>query len=45
MKKENKEKFRKEWEYFCNCINFNMSFLDARAVKFMNEFNKFLDLE
>ena len=45
MKKENKEKFRKEWEHFCNCIDFGKSFLDARAIRFMNEFKKYLDLE
>lgn len=45
MKKENKDKFRKEWEHFCNCINFALSPLDARAIQFMNEFSKYLDLE
>jgi hypothetical protein len=37
------ENFRKEWNYFCSKINFGESFLDARAICFMNEFNKKLD--
>jgi len=33
------EKFKEEWKHFCACIDFGNSFLDARAIKFMNEFS------
>jgi len=33
------EKFKKEWKHFCSCIDFGNSFLDARAIRFMNEFS------
>lgn len=39
----NKLEFRKEWEYFCSRINWKLSFLDARAITFMNEFLTNLD--
>lgn len=29
--------FEQEWKHFCNHINFGMSNLDARAIRFMNE--------
>ena len=32
------EEFSDEWNHFCKCINFGASFLDARAITFMNEF-------
>ena len=35
-----KEEFYKEWSYFCSRINFGSSFLDSRAITFMNEFAK-----
>lgn len=28
----------KDWYHFCECINIKASFLDADALKFMNEF-------
>ena len=31
--------FKDEWLHFLDCINFGSSFLDARAIGFMNEFN------
>ena len=36
----NKKELIEEWEHFCKCINWGNSFLDARAVVFMNEFRK-----
>lgn len=38
-----RDKFRKEWEYFFSRLNLGASFLDARAIKFMNELNDYLD--
>ena len=38
--KMDEEEFYKEWEYFCSKINFKDSWLDARAIRFMNEFKK-----
>ena len=32
-----------EFNHFCSVINFKDSVLDARAIRFMNEFNKYLD--
>jgi hypothetical protein len=29
-----------EWRHFCDCINFGSSALDARAITFMNTFEK-----
>lgn len=29
--------FAEGWKHFCNCMNFNQSFLDADAIRFMNE--------
>lgn len=40
-----KKDFVEEWEYFCSRINFGDSALDARAIQFMNTFNKLLDEE
>jgi hypothetical protein len=36
----NKKEFIEEWKYFCSRINFGVSFLDNRAIIFMNEFSK-----
>jgi len=33
------EEFKEEWEHFCACIDFGRSALDARAIRFMNEFS------
>ncbi len=38
-----KEAFLAEWDYFCDRINFKQSFLDARAITFMNNFKRNLD--
>jgi endogenous inhibitor of DNA gyrase (YacG/DUF329 family) len=38
-----KQKFLEEWKHFCGQINFKDSFLDARAVAFMNNFDKYLN--
>jgi hypothetical protein len=32
-----------EWRYFCNKVNFGQSALDARAIRFMNEFERSLN--
>jgi len=40
----NKNDFLNEWKHFCKTINFNASFLDAQAIRFMNEFPSNLDL-
>lgn len=29
--------FLRGWKYFCDCIDFNHSNLDAEAIRFMNE--------
>lgn len=31
------KEFGKEWNHFCDCIDFGKSFLDADAIRFMNE--------
>ena len=33
-----KDEFIEEWRHFCNKCNFGQSALDARAIRFMNEF-------
>ena len=33
------EEFKEEWKHFCACIDFGRSALDARAIRFMNEFS------
>ena len=38
-----RKRFREEWEWFCSRINFGVSALDARAITFMNEIEKYLD--
>lgn len=38
-----RKKFREEWEWFCGRINFGVSAFDARAIRFMNEIEKYLD--
>lgn len=43
MKLNDKEKIYEEWSHFCKCINFADSYLDARAVRFMNEFKDYLE--
>lgn len=37
------ERFQEEWSHFCDCINFEESFLDSRAVKFMNEIREYIE--
>ncbi|KKN69312.1 hypothetical protein LCGC14_0441700 [marine sediment metagenome] len=32
-----------EFEHFCDCINFKKSPMDARAIKFMNEFDNLIN--
>lgn len=39
----NKDEFYDEFNHFCKCIDFQKTFLDARAIKFMNEFTIMLD--
>ena len=36
----NEQEFCEEWKHFCSRIDFGKSFLDARAITFMNEFVK-----
>ena len=38
-----KKKFVEGWEHFCKTINFKASFLDAQAIKFMNDFKHHID--
>jgi hypothetical protein len=38
-----RNKFRKEWDWFCGRVNFGDSAMDNRAIVFMNEFEKHLD--
>ena len=38
-----RDKLIKEFNHFCSTINFKDSALDARAIRFMNEFNRYLD--
>jgi hypothetical protein len=38
-----RNKFRKEWDWFCGRVNFGDSAMDARAIGFMNEIEKYLD--
>ena len=42
MNQAEKVKITKEFDHFCSCINFKKAFLDCRAIKFMNEFEKYL---
>ena len=42
MKYENKIKMIAEFEHFCKCINFKKSWLDCRAIRYMNEFSNYL---
>ena len=35
----------KGWHHFCNCINFGDSYLDADAIRFMNEFGTILKIK
>ena len=35
--------FREEWDWFCSRINFGVSALDARAIRFMNEIEEHLN--
>jgi len=42
MEEEDKQAIIKEFNHFCECINFKKSGLDSRAIRFMNEFNKYL---
>ena len=43
MKEENKKKLEEGFKHFCKCINFGASYLDADAIKFMNEFRTYLE--
>ena len=43
MKEENKKKIKDEFNHFCKCIDFGKSFLDAQAIRFMNEFDSYLE--
>ena len=43
MEKENKKKLKEGFKHFCDCIDFGKSFLDADAIKFMNEFGTYLE--
>jgi len=38
-----RKKFRAEWDWFCSRVNFGVSALDARAIRFMNEIEQHLD--
>lgn len=38
-----KEKFNQEWKWFCSRINWGATFLDARAITFMNEIGKHIE--
>jgi hypothetical protein len=38
-----RQKFMEEWDYFCGRVNFGFSAIDARAITFMNEFEKHLN--
>ena len=38
-----RKNFEEEWEWFLKRINFGNSALDARAIRFMNEFSRYLD--
>ena len=40
IKKEQVENFIEEWRYFCKRINWGSSFLDGRAIQFMNTVEK-----
>ncbi len=40
--KVHKKKIINEFNHFCKCINFKLSALDARAIRFMNEFESYL---
>ena len=42
MNKEEKEKMYDEWNHFLTCLNFAKSPLDARAIRFMNEFKSYM---
>ena len=35
-----KKEIIEEWNYFCTRIDWGKTFLDARAIRFMNEFPK-----
>jgi len=43
MKPANKKKLIEGFKHFCDCIDFRKSFLDAEAIRFMNEFGNYLD--
>ena len=45
MNEEKRKKFYEEWSHFCNCIDFGRSALDARAIRFMNEIQKYINGE
>lgn len=34
------EEFLEEWDHFLDCIDFKHSYLDARAIRFMNSIEK-----
>ncbi len=38
-----RKRWRREWEHFSSKINFGASFLDARAIQFMNEIENYID--
>ena len=38
-------KIKEEFNHFCKCINFGTSFLDARAIRFLNEFDSYFEGE
>lgn len=42
MEEKDKENILEEWYHFIKCLNIGGSFLDARAVQFMNEFRDYL---
>lgn len=42
MNKE-KKKLIAEFDHFCKCINFKHSYLDNRAIQFMNTFEKWVE--
>lgn len=31
------KEFSKGWKHFCECINWNETYLDGEAIQFMNE--------
>ena len=31
------KEFEADWKHFCDCIDFARSYLDADAIRFMNE--------